>query len=151
MQGLIGQSKNKFFQTLLNLSNLTYYLLIGLNTFKMSPNSIKMAVFFSKKLQELPSGWELRLQTPTHAIMLKISKRLKCPPNGFKMAVFFFQKKIARIPRQLGASPPGLPYVSSCSKCQKLLKCHPNGVKMDFFLKTWKNCPAAGGFAPRPP
>ena len=146
MQGLIGQTKNKFFQTLLNLSNLTYYLLIGLNTFKMSPNSIKMAVFFSKKLQELPSGWELRLQTPTHAIMLKISKRLKCHPNG----CFFFKKNCKNSPAVRGFAPRP-PYVSSCSKCQKLLKCHPNGVKMDFFLKTWKNCPAAGGFAPRPP
>ena len=62
--GLIGLSKNKFFQTLLNLSNLAYFL-IGLKAFKMSPNGIKMAVFFWKQLQELPSSCGLCPQTLT--------------------------------------------------------------------------------------
>ena len=50
MQGLIGLSKNKFFQTLLNLGNLAYFL-IGLKRFKMSPNGIKIAVFSKKNVR----------------------------------------------------------------------------------------------------
>ena len=52
MQGLIGLSQNKFFQILLNLINLAYFV-IGLKTFKMSPNGVKMAVFFSEKLARI--------------------------------------------------------------------------------------------------
>ena len=92
MQGLIGLSKNKFFQTLLNLSNFVY-LLIGLKTFKMSPNGVNMAVFFLKNCKNCLAAGDFASRPPYMLSCSKCQKRSKCHPNGVKMDVFFLKKK----------------------------------------------------------
>ena len=56
--------QNKFFQTLLNLSNLAFS-----NCSKNVLNDVKK-FFFRKKLQELPSSWGLR---PQDSVMVTCS------------------------------------------------------------------------------
>ena len=96
----------------------------------MSPNGVEMAVFFPKKLQELPSGWALHLQALTHVIMLRSNYHT----NGIKMLLF--SEKIARIVQRLGASPPG-PHAR-----QKRSKCHPNGCYCFFFSEKIEEMPS---------
>ena len=123
MQGLIGLSKNKFFQTLLNRSNLAYFL-IGLKTFKMSPNGVNMAGFFPKKIARIAQRFEALPLGPHKCHMFKISKTFRMSSKGVKMAVFF-PKKIRRIAQRLEASPPGphtCHHVQNIKKVQNVIQ-----------------------------
>ena len=130
MQGLIGLSKNKFFQTLLNLSNFVS-LLIGLKTFKMSPNGVKMAIFFLKNCKNCLTAGGFASRPPYMLSCSKCQKRSKCHQNGVKMDVFFLKNCKNCLTAGGFASRP--PYMLSCSKCQKRLKYHQMAFKWLFF------------------